>query len=337
MNNYLELPSLQFPPYGIMNNDYLKNLGSKNVLGSPAEPTVPPDFEAPHCEGSQRERCWTELRDQTITDIADVLWPVWDPDDGSWKGAAVDKMLDLTRADLKILLSLRVGSGPLAFNNIPDSPLRALNCRPHSAFFLEEDQGKIFASYSFYDRTLDPKFSPMFSDAFFAGLSTKCSSTQLQFKRRFQRPRPFQMAFLMNETDFNLEEAISSMTPSMVSGHSLQGLIGVGAVMEQIIQTGIPFKSDAKEAWESLEQYAVDIGDRRVFAGIHYPSDNLSSWIVLMRFATFIYRSRAVKKKLWHAIKERSMVYQLIRTAQDKGANVYSSSLELLEQAAEAD
>ena len=145
------------------------------------------------------------------------------------------------------------------------------------------------------------------------------------------------MAFLMNETAFNLEEAISSRrTTSMVSGHSLQGLIGVGAVMEQIIQTGIPFKSDAKEAWEAFEQYAVDIGDRRVFAD-ELPSETIclhGLCSCASRPSSSIARR---KKKLWHAIKERSLVYQLIRTAQDKGANVYSSSLELLEQAAEAD
>jgi hypothetical protein len=118
----------------------------------------------------------------------------------------------------------------------------------------------------------------------------------------------------------------------MISGHSLQGLIGVGAVMEQILQSGIPFNSDS---WTALSQYAVDIGDRRVFAGIHYPSDNLSSWIVLMRLANFIYRSHEVKSKLWSAITERSLVYRLIDN--QKGTSVYSAPLKLLRQLAESD
>ena len=327
MNKKPEIPFFQFPPYGIMNNSFLRILGSQNVLGSPTNPIVPPDFRPPKDpKGLQRNHHWIQLRDQLAAEMADVLWPVWNTESRSWKGRAVEHMLALTRVDLELLLPLRIGPGPLPLNSQPDSRGRTLNCPPHSAFFTEEDQGKIFNSYTFYDRDLDPKFPSIFGDTFFAGLDAKCSSTELQFKRLFQRPRPFQMAFLMGKHDFNLEKADSSMTPSMVSGHCLQGLIGVGAVMERIIQGRIPFSHDS---WQALGQYAVDIGDRRVFAGIHYPSDNLSSWIVLMRLANQIYGSKATKKKLWNAITNQSLVYRLIR---DSRAKVYSPGLGLLER-----
>jgi hypothetical protein len=335
VNKKPEIPFLQFPPYGIMTNVSLKELGSKNLLGSPTDAFVPPHFQSlPNEDDLQRERRWLKFRDNLIAEMADVLWPVWNQQSRSWKGCAIDRMLELTRADLEILLLLRAGPRPLHLDAPPDSPVRILNCPPHSTFFAEEDAGKIFNSYAFYDRNLDGKnvSASIFSDLFFTGLDAKCGSADLQFKQFFQRPRPFQMAFLMGETNFNLERATSSMTPSMISGHSLQGLIGVGAVMEQILQSGIPFDSDS---WTALSQYAVDIGDRRVFAGIHYPSDNLSSWIVLMRLANFIYRSHKVKSKLWTAITERSLVYRLIDN--QKGTRVYSAPLKLLRQLAESD
>jgi hypothetical protein len=322
---------IQLPPYGIMDNDYLRNLGSKHLIGSPAEPMVPPDFRLPDgCDYSQREKCWIEWRDNTLSEMKDVLWPVWNSESRKWSGRAVETMVELTRVDLSILLSLRVDSVPLPLLTAPVSKVRALNCPPHSAFFREEDQGKIFASYGFYDRKLDAKYPAIFSDVFFAGLASKCSSTQLQFKRHFQRPRAYQTAFLLGKYEFSLEEATSSMTPSMVSGHSLQGLIGVGAVMERILEAGISFDNDS---WIALGEYAVDIGDRRVMAGVHYPSDNLGSWIVLMRLANRIFDSAGeIKKKLWHAISEQSLVYRLILDSEE---NVYSAGLDLLRRAVE--
>jgi hypothetical protein len=320
-----KMQSIQFPPYGFMDNDYLRNLGSKNLAASPAEPIVPPDFKAPpSCDGPQRERHWKEFLDHIMREMADALWPAWDSQHQTWRGAAVQSMSRLTRADLNILMHLRVGPGSLPLDALPASKPRALNCPSHSAFFLEEDKGKIFASYAFYDRTLEPKYSAIFSDAFFAGLASKCSSTQLQFKRHFQRPRAYQVAFFMGETEFNLEEATSSMTPSMVSGHSLQGLIGVGAVMERIVESGMSF---TKDSWQALSQYAVDIGDRRVMAGVHYPSDNLGSWIVLMRLANRIYSSVEIKERLWQAISGQSLVYRLILNS---NSDSYSAGLDLL-------
>ncbi len=330
MNQEFET-SIQLPPYGIMDNDYLRNLGSKQLIGSPAEPMVPPDFRLlDGCDESQREKCWVEWRENTLSEIKDVLWPVWNSKTRGWEGGAAKTMVKLTRVDLSILHSLRVGSS-LPLRAAPASKLRALNCPTHSAFFQEEDQGKIFASYAMYDRKLDARYPAIFSDVFFAGLASKCSSTQLQFKRQFQRPRAYQAAFLLGEYEFNLEEAISSMTPSMVSGHSLQGLIGVGAVMEHICESGIDFSDDS---WLALSQYAVDIGDRRVMAGVHYPSDNLGSWIVLMRLANRVFDSTGkIKKRLWHAISECSLIYRLI---QKKNEGVYSLGLELLKRAVEA-
>jgi hypothetical protein len=322
----------QFLPYGIMNNEFLKNLGAPFLLASPGEPEVPPDFcPLPENPGVSRQQHWRDLRKETLEIMRDVVWPLWDEEHLQWHGRARDIMLPLTLADLEILLKLRTGPGPLAINTVPDSRPRAINCPLHFAFFKEEDPGNIFQSYAFYDRTLDPKLPQIFAGAFFAGLAAKCSSTQLQFKTRFQRPRAYQMALLLRKPEFNLEEAVSSMSPSMVSGHSLQGLVGVGAVMERILQSGMSFSGDS---WQALRQYAVDIGDRRVMAGVHYPSDNLGSWIVLMRLARRIFRVDGVKQNLWQAIEEQSLIYRLVLSSP---AEVYAPVLDLLHRMRDTD
>jgi hypothetical protein len=212
----------------------------------------------------------------------------------------------------------------VGLNTVPDAKPRAINCPQHFTFFKEEDPGKIFQSYSLYDGTLDTKLPPVFADAFFAGLKTKCSSTQLQYKVRFQRPRAYQMALLLHRPNFNHEEGISSMTPSMISGHCFQGMIGVGAVMERILESGMSFSDDS---WQALRQYAVDIGDRRVMAGVHYPSDNLGSWIVLMRLSNRVFRDKRVKQYLWQGIEEQSLIYDLVKSS---GAQEYAPALDLL-------
>jgi len=263
--------------------------------------------------------------------MRDTVWPIWDEDYLRWHGRARAHMLALTLADLDILLKLRTGPGTLALNTVPDAKPRAINCPLHFAFFKEEDPGKIFQSYALYDRTLDTKLPQVFADAFFAGLTAKCSSAQLQYKTRFQRPHPYQMALLLRKPEFNLEEAVSSMTPSMISGHSIQGMIGVGAVMERILESDTSFCDDS---WQALRQYAVDIGDRRVMAGVHYPSDNLGSWIVLMRLANRIFRVGRVKQILWQAIEEQSLIYRLVLSSP---AGEYAPALDLLHRMRDAD
>jgi membrane-associated phospholipid phosphatase len=47
-----------------------------------------------------------------------------------------------------------------------------------------------------------------------------------------------------------------------------------------------------------------------VFAGLHYPSDNLASWIIAMRLAGLVFPNPAVKVHLWKAISRQSLVFE---------------------------
>jgi hypothetical protein len=108
----------------------------------------------------------------------------------------------------------------------------------------------------------------------------------LRFKELFQRPRPYQAAYLLNRP-YSFELARSSMTPSMLSGHGLTGVVGrCGGYMTSRLRHQL---EDVGGAVAEFQQYAVDIGDRRVFAGVHYPSDSIGSWFVSLRLCDHMF------------------------------------------------
>jgi len=67
---------------------------------------------------------------------------------------------------------------------------------------------------------------------------------------------------------------------------------------------------------DKLRQFTVDIGDRRVFAGVHYPSDNLSSWYTALKLIPHVFTEPTdawVRDFLWKAIDLRSIVFGAIK------------------------
>jgi hypothetical protein len=313
------------PPYGRLDADFTERLRVR--------PVVPPDWQAePGCDGPCRLAEWEQFKADTLLLIAKVLWPVFNPDTQTWMGASAANMRRLTQTDLQVLTDIQ--SRPVQpLDVIPNSPARSLHCPTHRRFFQEEDDdSKAFLDlYSFYDRTLDDKTVQALPDACGDGLHRKVSSASLQFKLHFQRPRAYQTSFMLGFNNFENQPAASSMTPSLSSGHCLQGVLGVGTIMERVILLRLPFSEDS---WAALEQHAVDIGDRRVMAGVHYPSDNIASWIIAFRMAPKVFRSPEVAKHLWRAVSKRSFVYQeLVAKAKMPAGKLYRKPLAVLESA----
>lgn len=280
---------ITFPPYG-----YLLPQHSPGTA-APADWTGP-EFEV-----------WLERQ---IQDLSRLLWPVYNPNAGDWTGEAKLRAVELTLADLRLLPQLRQH-----LTDQPESPARDPYCRPHSRFFEAEDARlQIHPNLRLnYDRTAADDLVTAAPRLFESGWGQKGPNHLVfWFKNNLQRPRPYQAAMILNAADFRHELAATALHPSMISGHCFAALAGLAGIAE-----GLP--SMPQTSVTALQQYAVDIGDRRVMAGVHYPSDNLATWLVFLDMCSHVCREERIKQILWTAVTERSLVYRAIRDALDAG------------------
>jgi hypothetical protein len=304
-----------FPPYGEMTDGLQSQLESYPLVPADLCMGAPTDDEA-------REQWWLNWRMETVRLIADSLWPEWLPKPQEWEGASRDGMVELTRTDLRITIGL--------WNTMlkvkPAIPSASPDCPAHITFFRKEDDDDWFELHRHYDAALAPDVRELVREVYNRRAFAKCGSIHLQFKGFFQRPRPFTTAFLLEDRLRPLR-SITAGSPSLCSGHALQSLLGIGAVIEQFALDNIQLPPASGRV---LRQLAVDIGDRRVFAGVHYPSDNLASWIICLRLANYLFRTVKAKQWLWTAIARQSKVYEAI-----SAHGAYGKALELLHRSAE--
>ena len=301
---------IYFPPYGVLNQNE-----APNVLHQ-----LPIDWlPAPQDKGVTIYDKYIYWLNGVVEQINEVLWPTWDVEKSQWKPSrSVDHMEALTRADFAIFEQMdreRVNRG---LDRMLDSPNRAENSFSHRELFLIDDSQPpdegastmpILSYYAMYDSKLSETLAKEVMPQWFNALHHKVHSTHYLVKLKLERPRACQTAMMLGYPDFINELAQTGLTPSSCSGHCLQGLAGMGGVFEYFHSSGVKMDADNRG---SMGQAAVDIGDRRVMAGVHYPSDNICSWIILMNIADRVYRDPAVKLWLWEAITERSWVYKSI-------------------------
>jgi hypothetical protein len=98
----------------------------------------------------------------------------------------------------------------------------------------------------------------------------------------------------------------------------------VGAALEQLLNSG-------QTITDAFRQYLVDPGDRRVMAGVHYPFDNIASWLMIFLAIPYV-RNQGAKEEFWQAIG-KSKVYRLMAEAD----GVYRPALEALKAAYRGD
>lgn len=305
---------LPLPPYGTMSEGFQTMLDTG--------PDVPIAFQ-PLDSDPVRKVAWQHFRDATKKLITDTLWPEWEPENQEWVGTAAGWMYDLTAVDLDIVVDLKAN---VLRASHPHTPLSDPATPRQVDFGRTEDDGPVFDQYHFYDTSLPKATIDHFADTFDQRGPEKFGTVHLQFKKIFQRPRPYQTVFLTGHATLNALRSISASTPSMCSGHCFQGVMGMGAVIERLLDEGATVSRGSLSA---LRQFAVDIGDRRVFAGIHYPSDNISSWIIAMRLANLVFSNLEVKAHLWKAISQQSRVYRAV-----SGVDIYRPALNHLVAAA---
>ena len=262
--------------------------------------------------------------------VSRVLWPICDAQNKTWRGEAVATMDRLTLADLALLQRIRQPRARL-IDTLPVSTLRHLACPPHRIFFEGEDVGppKTVEWLRFYDRDADKEqildAIPVLASR---GMSRKSpNGMTFWFKKQLQRPRPYQTSLLLG-TDFTHQAATTALHPALVSGHTLAGMGGLMGVVERFALDQVPLSP-------AIAQYFLDFGDRRVMAAVHYPSDNLASWILALELCDHAVAPavrRQVKQQVWHAIRDQSVVYsRLAEHVKDHRHSPFAAALKELQ------
>ena len=70
----------------------------------------------------------------------------------------------------------------------------------------------------------------------------------------------------------------------------------------------------------ALQQYAIDFGDRRVMAGVHYPSDSMITWLICDELIPKVFaqpEQKAARKFLKASIR-RSRLWRCVSVAERK-------------------
>lgn len=310
-----------YPPYGHISRDYR--------LEADHQP-VPPRFHVQGRPGTAAE--WQRFVERETATLARWLWPRCERATKSWVGAATTLMDGLTQADLGLMKELSRKLQDEASFPIPDAEgkLKPKGLeRSHLDLFYTEDRSAR-PSQGIYLPALDATQLADFDKAVLDWLQGY-GDAHIFFKLQFQRPRPYQMSYLLSGAadDYVYRFGASAVTPSLISGHAFSGLVvRCGALLDKL-----PVVERQLHGLRRMKQYMVDIGDRRVFAGVHYPSDNLASWWCALRLCDHYYGTagQLAKTWMWEAISEHSAVYSAIKAAAAAPSSVYAAPLAALQ------
>ncbi len=304
----------ELPPYGYMHEAWMWDVRTRRV---------PVGFSKDGRPVTARE--YAAYLDAETREIGDFLWPRYDRDARQWVGKAREWMHELTAADLDLMDELR----PMLLK-APQLAGKDLDAT-HQAFFEQEDETR--AGEPLY-ATLDAYVSKLPADSLTAlkaaikKMSVDFGPAPLRYKEHFQRPRPYQVAYLYRRS-FAYEFGRSAVTPSLVSGHCMQGLVrhAAGYLAHRLMIEKTP------GALQGLQQHAADYGDRRVYAGVHYPSDNISSWYCSLRLCDHLYGDAGApaKRFIRTAIETSKLYHRLLEHVAKNPKSVYKGAMDRLE------
>jgi hypothetical protein len=266
---------------------------------------------------------------ETLRVLVKELWPAWKGARG-WVGRTLHDMHSLSLADLELMKPL------MGLQPHPAGLVRTLDAKTEAQLFFEEDEGgKSLDSYALYDPAA-AGFEAKLKQRFTSGLWERAGATVFYFKENLQRPRPNTYALLADKKLSKLLPAESAHHPSMISGHALQGLFGAAEIMlaTDAHRAGAPRTTHGLDM-EALAQFAVDFGDRRVIAGVHYPSDNLASWYVALSLVEHVYTAAEatdVRAFMRRAIKKSRVFREVTSARGGPYTNFLSMLYRLLEE-----
>lgn len=306
------------PPWGVLSSAIQFSMGLHPV----------PDAWEVSLPSTSRRTSFEEWRDGVVEELAAMLWPTYDASRQCWSREPDPKLIE---SDFEILAHLHGHLERTIKGSGTCSDTFGEHACIHRTFFDEEDDCPLGLRYERYDPDLPERFRKGMPDLLSSGIGRTVGTLHYQLKQRFQRPRSYQVA-LLEQRQLDYIWAKSGGTPSFVSGHCLQGSMGGCAVFAQ-------FDGSVSEASvEIFKQFTVDIGDRRVFAGVHYPSDNMASWYTALKLIPHVFDPSVAWKMqvfLYDAIRSKSDVYGAM-VAHGKGlsSSPYHRALEAMEKAA---
>jgi hypothetical protein len=291
------MTSPALPPWGVMSTAIQSAVGNHSF----------PEAWMPKAPPRVAQAAWDAWRMNLVAELAAMLWPTYDMSTGAWSHAPDPKLIEL---DFSLMLDLHDQLvEPIKGHGDCSGSIENMKKCSHRRFFDEEDNGDFGVNYERYDRDAEEDWRANLPRMLISGMGTTVGSLHYQLKREFQRPRAYQVALMQNRTNFEYLWAASGGSPSFVSGHCLQGSMGGCYVFAQ---SG---GSLSHASIEVFKQFTVDVGDRRVFAGVHYLSDNLASWYTALKLIPHVFDgsvARDVQQFLYEAITTKSDVYAAI-------------------------
>lgn len=297
-----EVLAMKLAPFGVLHNDYKASLVG---LYEPMR-DWPPD----------RKASYRPLLRRWLDDVTENIWPEWQ--DGNWVGGAASRMEAATEAELKLAVRLyHGGESPDILTETLDIPPKP-DGRPttHEWHYKIEDSlildvrflyptshdseapsfdflasNSIGSNYLVYDASFDIK---QFQQLFW-GRMRAIQPAIWDIKEHFQRPRPWTAATALGVDGFRWVVAggffvtHTGVHPSLLSGHCIQGILGGCSVYDGLLELG---GQPDRARIRAIQKYMVDWGDRRVFAGVHYMTDNIASWTLARRLIPFLFKNR---------------------------------------------
>ena len=268
----------------------------------------------PELSQEKRIETYNAWRDDRLTEITEALWPRFDYGSRQFVGSATAFAEALTQFELGLMIEAFFGDDPI-LTKTPSSPLARDGIETHARHYVYEDEDPPGFNYKQYDRTLTVAGEAQVLAQMLAAITTDVPGTKAAghfwFKTQLQRPRPLHAALAFGlEDDFRSETSARGQHPSIVSGHCFQGIMMGCAVLEYWQNTDPSLADDRRTA---MQQYMIDVGDRRVFAGVHYPTDNVASWVLALALIPEVFEDgMAMQGYVRDAILRGSAVHDLI-------------------------
>jgi hypothetical protein len=313
------------PPFGLINEDNEAFLRTR---------PVPERFNAPGRAATKDKSSadvWDTWVDDRATEMSNFLWPTYDSATQNWVGAARDQALLLTEIDLGLLKQLQSHMDTRILGKADGKHRPTVT---HLDLFRPEDEPVpprvTFSAYD--DKFLTSLNCAEWDRAVILGGRSIARPASQALKKRLQRPRPMQTALMFGINDLKVHRSVTAVSPAMIGGHCIQGMMALAELENSMADV---FTEDIT-LQEDVRRYFIDTGDRRVYAGLHHPSDNIGSWWVGFKLCDHVFSNALrIREQLWSAIRQHSTVYRMMleHTAKNNGSP-YAALLAELERAA---